>query len=258
MVWKEGEYWLRDAVKYVKFPPDRRRVQQELYEHMISRNRDFLDMGYSEEEADRRVCEAMGDPDEVGKALAEVHKPFWGYFLRVLRILLILAALFTAVVAVKERAGSLADNAYFLAHRAAIDARIDRWIPQKAAESAGDYRFRLQKAGFVPRSEEGSISFRYAGIDVVSGEGPYLELDLLAFTWDPFLGSPRFDFWALTVEDSKGRVYRASAMSRDLIFVSQMRLTVYDFDPAAEWAVLHMQAGDRKLRFPIRLKGGGA
>ncbi len=28
--WKQGEYWLRDAVKYVKFPPDRRKVQEEL------------------------------------------------------------------------------------------------------------------------------------------------------------------------------------------------------------------------------------
>ena len=76
MRWKEGEYWLRDAVKYIKFPPDRRRVQQELYEHMISRNLDFLAKGASEEEADKLVCRAMGDPEEVGKALAEVHKPF--------------------------------------------------------------------------------------------------------------------------------------------------------------------------------------
>ena len=48
MRWKEGEYWLRDAVKYIKFPPDRRKVQQELYEHIIARNRDFLNEGCSE------------------------------------------------------------------------------------------------------------------------------------------------------------------------------------------------------------------
>jgi len=72
--WRQGEYWLRDAVKYIKFPPDRRQVRQELYEHMIARNRDFLAEGYSEQEADRLSCEAMGDSAEVGKALAAVHK----------------------------------------------------------------------------------------------------------------------------------------------------------------------------------------
>ena len=74
MQWKEGEYWLRDAVKHVRFPPDRRRVQEELYEHMLSRNLEFLAEGHSEEEADRLACLAMGDPDEVGRALAE-HIP---------------------------------------------------------------------------------------------------------------------------------------------------------------------------------------
>ena len=53
MVWKEGEYWLRDAVKHVKFPPDRKRVREELYEHMLSRNLELLAKGCPEDEADK-------------------------------------------------------------------------------------------------------------------------------------------------------------------------------------------------------------
>ncbi len=102
MQWRKGEYWLRDAVKYVRFPPDRRRVQEELYSHMIARNRDFLEEGYSEEEADRLSTLAMGDPEEVGRALAAVHRPFWGYFVLCLRIALVLALLISAAAVIQK------------------------------------------------------------------------------------------------------------------------------------------------------------
>ena len=225
MRWKEGEYWLRDAVKYIKFPPDRRRVQQELYEHMISRNQDFLDEGFSEEAADLRVCQAMGDPEEVGKALAEVHKPFWGYFLRTLHILLALVILFAALTVVKGGGSGLFNNYHSLrVLREEIYGRVSEWIPQHATDALGDYRFRLVKG---------------------------------TFTWDPNLGPPSFEFRALAVEDSRGKEYRAYALGEeDWIFFGSCLFYVRDFDQSAEWAVLRYEAGDRVLRLPVRLRGG--
>ena len=250
MRWKEGEYWLRDAVKYIKFPPDRRKVRQELYEHMISRNRDFLNEGCSEPEADRRVCEAMGDPEEVGKALAEVHKPFWGYCLRVLRILLVLIILY-AVVSVVRDGEEIFDYPYLRVLNGEIDDRVPAWIPQHASAAAGDYRFRLVKAGLT--GPEPAADARY-----FRTSGTFLILQLRTFTWDPNLGPPLFGYRTLTVEDSGGKTYPAYMQGElDLIFAGRVLVFVKDFDPAAEWAVLHFDSGDRSFQMPIRLKGAG-
>ena len=250
MRWKEGEYWLRDAVKYVKFPPDRRKVQQELYEHMIARNRDFLNEGCSEEEADRRVCEAMGDPEEVGKALAEVHKPFWGYFLRVLRILLVLVVLLSAASVVRG-GGEILNYYYLRALNGEINERVSTWIPQHASAIVGDYRFRLAKAGLT--GPEPSADMRY-----FLEKGIYLVLQLRTFTWDPNLGPPQFVYRTLTVEDSGGKEYTAFTRGElDLIFAGGVTILVKDFDPTAEWAVLHFDSGEQSFQMPVHLKGAG-
>jgi hypothetical protein len=246
--WKEGEYWLRDAVKYVKFPPDRRKVQQELYEHMISRNLDFLAKGASEEEADKLVCQAMGDPEEVGKALAEVHKPFWGYFLRVLRIVTVIVLLFLAVHVLRTRdsyTGSLYHR--YTAVRSSFEAHMDRWIGQSSAEKCGDYRFRLRRAG-VASSGEG---------DLYIPEGDYLVLELRASTRDPGLGTPRLEQRKLTVEDNLGNRYETFVLvTMDWILFSDLLIEARDFDPAAEWAVLSYDSGEQSFRLPVKLEVG--
>ena len=250
MQWKQGEYWLREAVKYVKFPPDRRKVQEELYGHMIARNQDFLNEGCSEEVADWRVCQAMGDPEEVGKALAEVHKPFWGYFLRVLRILLVLIVLYAAVSVVRD-GEEILNYPYLRALNGEIDGRVPAWIPQHASAAAGDYRFRLVKAGLT--GPEPAADARY-----FAESGTFLILQLRTFTWDPNLGPPQFGYRTLTVEDSGGKTYPAYTLGElDLIFAGRVLVLVKDFDPAAEWAVLRFDSGDRSFRMPVHLKGAG-
>ena len=252
MIRKEGEYWLRDAVKYVKYPPDRRQVRLELYEHVASRRQDFLACGFSEEEADRRACEAMGDPEEVGKALAAVHKPFWGYVLCVIRFLLILFVLYAAVYTLRGGGGEVFNYPYLRVLKGEIDERVPEWISQSAADTMGDYRFRLVKAGVT--LTEPAEDARY-----FAERGTYLVLQLRTFTWDPDLGPPQFDNGMLTVEDSGGKVYPAYARGElDLIFAGRVTILVRDFDPASAWAVLRYEAGDRVLRLPVRLKGGGA
>jgi hypothetical protein len=267
--WKEGEYWLRDAVKYVEFPPDRRRVQEELYEHMISRNLDFLARGASEEEADRLVCEAMGDPEEVGKALAEVHKPFWGYFLRVLRIVMALVLLLCAFQMFLYHGGN--SLRYYRSERQLYEAHMEGWIGQSSAEKCGDYRFRLRRAGVAGPREEPWPQARHMDEDsplLVFGDeeeihqfippGSHLVLELRASTWDPLLGNPELDSRGFTVQDSLGNRCGAYVYAvHDWGFFSEMMILTRDFDPAAEWAVLTYDSGDRSFRLPVRLKGEG-
>ena len=271
MRWKEEEYWLRDAVKHVKFPPDRKRVQKELYEHMISRNLDYLAKGYSEEEADRRVCEAMGDPEEVGKALAEVHKPFWGYFLRVLRIVLVLVLVLCAAYVLRNSGSQVYSIIQFGDIRRRYEAHTEEWFPQNTSARCGDYRLRLRRAGVagpreepwpwtrLPKEDTALVSGGTEEVPQFIPEGEHLVLELRAYSCNPFLGEPWFDTRKLAVEDSLGNRYdRFYIAGQNWIFSSDILIVVEDFDQAAEWAVLTYDSGDRSFHLPIGMKGGRA
>ncbi len=248
MQWKEGEYWLRDAVKYIKFPPDRRRVQDELYEHMISRNLEFLAAGASEEEADALVCRAMGDPEEVGKALAEVHKPFWGYFLRALRIVSAIVLILLAVHILRTHSAYSGNSlSRYTGVRGMYEAHIAGWIRQSSGEKCGDYRFRLLRAGTALVGEG----------EKVIPVGDHLVLELRASAWDPGLGTPWLEQRKLSLEDSLGKKHEAFvSISMDWVFFSDMLIVTYDFDPASEWAVLSYDSGEQSFRLPVKLEVG--
>ena len=76
--------WLDTAVKGVRFGPDRAAVRAELAAHLEDKEADlgriFPDM--SPEEAEARALSQMGSPEEIGKELARIHKPWLGYLWR--------------------------------------------------------------------------------------------------------------------------------------------------------------------------------
>lgn len=73
--------WLNTAVRGIRFGPDRRAVEAELRGHIEDKAADlariFPDM--TPEEAEARALSEMGDPAEIGKELAKIHKPWLGY-----------------------------------------------------------------------------------------------------------------------------------------------------------------------------------
>lgn len=76
--------WLDTAVKGVRFGPDRAAVRAELEAHLEDKEADlrriFPDM--TPEEAEARALSQMGSPEEIGKELARIHKPWLGYLWR--------------------------------------------------------------------------------------------------------------------------------------------------------------------------------
>ena len=86
-----AETWLDTAVKKIRFKPDRKQVRKELEEHIedkaLDLQRIFPDM--TREEAQERAVSDMGDPAEVGKELAKVHKPWLGYAWLASKVLLV-------------------------------------------------------------------------------------------------------------------------------------------------------------------------
>ena len=92
--------WLDTAVAGIRFGPDRAAVRAELEAHLEDKAADlrriFPDM--LPEDAEARALEDMGDPAEIGKELARIHKPWLGYLWRaskwiaILLVVLLMAA----------------------------------------------------------------------------------------------------------------------------------------------------------------------
>ena len=77
-----AEGWLDAATKAIRFGPDRRAVRSELSAHLEDKALDFQRIF-----RERAVSE-MGDPMEIGKELAKVHRPWLGYIWRASQVLL--------------------------------------------------------------------------------------------------------------------------------------------------------------------------
>ena len=85
-----AEGWLDKATAGIRFGPDRKEVRRELEEHLedkaLDLQRIFPDL--TAEEAKERAASDMGDPVEIGKELAKIHRPWLGYIWRASQVLL--------------------------------------------------------------------------------------------------------------------------------------------------------------------------
>lgn len=261
MTTRQSMYWLEKTLKYVPYPPDRKRVQNELYDHILQRIRLFSEEGYSDEEADRRTAEAMGDPDEVGRALAKEYRPFWGWCLLSLRAVALILLVVFSVSFLRNLAGIRSEREW---NRAALESfGSEGWVEQVAESECGDYHFSLKRAQLSPQEDSGTR----------------LVLELRAWTWDPLLGAPMIDRY-LTVADSGGNCYTSTASlsgapavrvhteqhgllsftflssaSYETVFTWTHYFIVEDFDETAKWATLDFDNGEHRFSLPVRLEG---
>ena len=231
--------WLREAVGGIKYPPDRRRVEKELYAHVMQRNRDFLKEGCTEREADEKACAAMGDPVEVRRDLAAIHRPFWGYATLILRILVVCIFLLAL--------GYCLLNSQKIAYAFSplVDGEkysVEQWMSQSSVVKCGDYTLRLKKAAWAEEKETGESC---------------LLLELEYAHLDPFLGSPWFSIQP-QLEDSRGLVFPVhSVNNRELVFTGRYLWKV-SAKPGAVWAILTVAGPDGAERLTVRLEVGSA
>ena len=87
------KYWLDTATKEIRFGPDRRRVRQELEDHILDRMEAAEAKGLSGYEAEKAAVEAMGNPEPVARELGRLHRPWLGYLWRASQVLLVVLAL---------------------------------------------------------------------------------------------------------------------------------------------------------------------
>ena len=76
--------WLDRATAGIRFKPDREEVRAELSAHLEDKALDFQRIfpDLTEAEAQERAAAEMGDPEEVGRELAKLHRPWLGYLWR--------------------------------------------------------------------------------------------------------------------------------------------------------------------------------
>ena len=71
--------YIREVTSHVKFPFDRRAIAKELQAHMEDLYEDLLSQDIDEEQAAQLTVDYMGDSEELGKELNEVHHPLWSW-----------------------------------------------------------------------------------------------------------------------------------------------------------------------------------
>lgn len=82
--------WVGAATGGIRFKPDREAVQAELLAHIEDKRADLrrLYPEMNERELDALATRQMGDPGQVGRALARLHRPWLGYLWRASQVLL--------------------------------------------------------------------------------------------------------------------------------------------------------------------------
>lgn len=231
--------WLNEATKGIRFGPDRRAVRAELQAHiedeMADLKRIFPDIPLRE--AEQRTVARMGDPEQIGRELARLHKPWLGYLWTVSRVLAAIMVALTLLVC-----GGQAVEDWTYARRqekpeegvayqdmtlieACYQSGVDPFGPDgpypkdqsvttirtplaalrpEDAAQAGGYRFRVEQAGL----------FRFQ--DGPEDEGTlwlFCDLRVLGWPWQPVsLDAMR----RVRAVDSAGREYASSYQVYDL------------------------------------------
>ncbi|WP_325199911.1 permease prefix domain 1-containing protein [Oscillibacter sp.] len=85
------QIWVDAVCEQVRFRPDRKAIAAELRVHYDDHVKDLLRLGRPWELAQERALAAMGNAQEVGRALDRVHKPWLGWLWEASRVLLALA-----------------------------------------------------------------------------------------------------------------------------------------------------------------------
>ena len=269
-----GQYqfkcWCSDAVSGIIFPPDRQQISEELYRHMEDHYDALIQQGIGKEEALRLTVEAMGDARVIAPQLAAIHRPFWGYFLRATRIMLVLLLIVTIIplgiflrkADYREPSawgfdifdpGVHAQNGHTLLYHGKPDCSV----------TSGGYRFTVTDA----------VVWTYRYTD---GNGSNLSRDILCLR----MSETNFLPWAehtgvgqwFRAEDSRGIIYESTnthdpasgtpclcaASSRTGPFTDTYLLWINDFELAdTQWIKIRYDRDGRDLVWSIDLSGGG-
>lgn len=199
--------WVNTVCEQVRFRPDRKGIEKELRIHYEDRCRDLERLHYEPELAAQRSLSAMGNAQEVGRALNRVHKPWLGWLWEGTRVLVLTLAVLAAVTLLG------ADRWNVLAERTRGELAWEE-PPASAARVELEHAIVYAAPGDVKRQPDGTAAaevrlwFRMRdplGIEPWRGVGFWLfsyrdeRGEVPAWTADPLTGkAPDSRYWRST------------------------------------------------------------
>lgn len=275
--WKS---WAFKACAHIRFKPDRAAVEEELLAHLEDKAEAILrEKDLTVYEAEQQALASMGDPDEVGRQLAAVHKPWLGYlWLWSRRVLVVcIVAVIWAAWGFSERTGFGESAPRWWQDSFGYNEDLEHYtimeLSPECRDRSGGYTFTVPAAAvqsnkaFVSREEYEGEVYEYA-----VEENTALHLTVRATSLLPSTeGCAAFgDFYAV---DDLGNYYWSSndpeviytwQTLRSLrgnfhatgLWTSEYEAFIASVDPAASWVELRYDRDGRDVRLRIDLTGG--
>lgn len=267
----EFSRWCLKATWRIGFPPDRKRVHQEYFNHMADHYDALIASGVDRLEARRLVLESMGDPQEVAPLLAAIHRPFWGYFLRISRIVAIVLLCLSLLPILRyakdlhfEETPSLRDFDIYSENSYGGDTGrtlLHLSQPDLSFQSDGN-RFVVSDACVFSSDSE------YYGPDFTQLFLRIRQTSLLPWTEQaPYFDSFQVSGW-FTARDSLSNTYQFMDHTPDGsavfyttgvqsgIFTYTHELWINEFPAEAQWVELCYERDGRSFTLRIDLTGG--
>lgn len=269
------ETWCGLAASYIRFPPDRPAVEQELMEHLQDKVDDFMEHGMPKEEAERRAVQEMGEPRETGLLLRQIHKPYLGWVWKgtvwLVRVLLVIAVVWLLAAAFNLGFEVASDDMRFATgynpfedtHYEIKDSSSDRifYSEPLVSDSSDGYQFTVQKVAYW----EGNHLNAFGSWEEISS----FSVLMTVTNFKPWAGRtdvPR----RLHAVDSLGNYYYAeneylwydepsllAYRSRTGAFTYTWHLLARNYvSQDAEWIELHYDRDGRDVCLRIDLTGG--
>ena len=258
--------WLNTAVAGIRFKPDRKAVEAELRGHFKDKVADLQRMYHLDwQEAQDMALKQMGDAEEIGKAMARIHKPWLGYLWQLSRVLVGVALAGLVVMWVwigfttgeDPVFGSDPDCEWWDFDGYPGNAGMDGWLLGKARYELSEDPEQLMAEALDQevRINGQHIALRHAAIwQVEDAENLYLSVRLeTPRFWER--GELETQWFKLT--DSQGTEYPAGKMSVKERgygpFHQCVEITVHEVDMAAEWVRLDYGLGESLFSFTVQL-----
>ena len=265
--------WCHSATCLIAYWPDRKMVIEELYQHILDRQQDFIDQGLEPQEAADRALEAMGDPYAISHDLALLHKPFWGYFLRACKIAFVVLACISLLFCLFGKNLRINNNGSILDFDAFDQASYGTDTGRTLHHlSKPNVSFHVDGSHF--KVTDAVIYTAY--VEYQQREFTYLRLNMRQWSFLPIREAQNYDgincvgltcnFYAI---DSLGNVYPfkvptkqnslciSSAFHQTGLFSGIHEIWLMDFpEGEAQWIEIRYDRDGRNYALRINLRGG--
>jgi len=161
--------WLNAATSKIRFPPDRKQVQQELTGHIEDLRDHYAAEGLDEEAAEAAALSAMGDPEAIADDLGRIHRPWLGYVWWLSKGLIAVSIVLCCVLAASQASQrywgrlpgwALYDYLTWEFNSSSAGTLAERELMPGASVSVGGYTIQVEQAALRQYPEQSASQWR--------------------------------------------------------------------------------------------------